>query len=113
MIMQELKVPPFGGRVTDIDSENFFCKVITAKEGLFQGMTTIVVDQNNEPCAKLHYTERLSKSYRQRLHTTISQIIDTSGDDGMSLGCAIEKAIRVLKKKDFLELDVNLLGCLR
>ena len=109
MIMQELKVPPCGGRVTDIDSENFFCKVITAKEGLFQGMT----NQNNEPCAKLHYIERLSKSYRQRLHTTISQIIDTSGDDGMSLGCAIEEAIRVLKKKDFLEFDVNLLGCLR
>jgi hypothetical protein len=28
----------------------------------------------------------------------------------MTLGCAIEEEITVLKKKDFLELDVNLVG---
>jgi len=38
------------------------------KEGLFQGITTIVVAQNNEPYAKLYYAEYLSKSYMQQFH---------------------------------------------
>ena len=40
MILQERNVPPFGGRVTDIDNKTFLCVVTTAKNSLFEGLST-------------------------------------------------------------------------
>jgi|GEM_PF-1457548 hypothetical protein len=111
MIIQERKAL-FGGRTTDIDTEKFICVVTTAKESLMEGLSTIIWSHSvNGECAKLLYNDFLSKASRQRLHHNICQIIDSEGESGTDLGCAIDEAIKELEKKDFLMTSVNLLGC--
>jgi hypothetical protein len=107
MILQERNVPPFGGRVTDIDNKTFLCVVTTAKNSLFEGLSTIVHHHSYGEVAKLFYNDRLSKSYRQRLHSNVCQIIDTGGEAGKSLGDSIQDAIDALKSKDLLEFETN------
>jgi len=111
MIVQERKAL-FGGRVTDIDTDNFVCVITTAKDSLMGGLSTLVWSHSvGGMCAKIEYHDFLSKQMRQRFHHVVSQVIDKSGDKGMSLGCAIDKAISELKNKDFVKSSINSLGC--
>ena len=107
MILQERNVPPFGGRVTDIDNHSFVCVVTTAKNSLFEGLSTIVHHHKYGEVAKLIYNDSLSKSFRQKLHTDVSKIIDLAGESGMSLGNSIQEAIDALNNKDLLEFESN------
>jgi hypothetical protein len=109
MILQERNVPPFGGRVTDIDNKTFLCVVTTAKSSLFGGLSTLVHSHSDGGmCAQLEYNDHLSKSYRQQLHTTVCEIIDSAGENGETLGSAVQAAINKLQEKDFLKGETNL-----
>ena len=95
MILQERNVPPFGGRVTDIDNKTFLCVVTTAKSSLFGGLSTLVHSHSDGGiCAQLEYNDHLSKSYRQQLHTTVCEIIDFAGENGETLGSAVQAAFK-------------------
>lgn len=108
MILQERNVPPFGGRVTDIDNITFLCVVTTAKSSLFAGLSTLVHSHSDGGiCAQLEYNDHLSKSYRQQLHTSICEIIDSCGEEGQTLGFAVQAAINKLKEKDLLKSENN------
>ncbi|MBT3737916.1 MAG: hypothetical protein HOG33_02350 [Candidatus Marinimicrobia bacterium] len=108
MILQERNVPPFGGRVTDIDNITFLCVVTTAKSSLFGGLSTLVHNHSDGGiCAQLEYNDHLSKSYRQQLHTSICEIIDSCGEKGQTLGFAVQTAINKLKEKDLLKSENN------
>ena len=109
MILQERNVPPFGGRVTDIDNKTFMCVVTTAKNSLFEGLSTIVFSHaDGGMCAKLEYNDFLSKKLRQQLHTTVCEIIDAAGENGETLGSAVQASINKLQEKDFLKGETNL-----
>ena len=109
MILQERNVPPFGGRVTDIENKTFLCVVTTAKSSLFGGLSTLVHSHSDGGmCAQLEYNDHLSKSYRQQLHTTVCEIIDSAGENGETLGSAVQAAINKLQEKDFLKGETNL-----
>ena len=108
MILQERNVPPFGGRVTDIDNKTFLCVVTTAKSSLFGGLSTVVHSHSaGGMCAQLEYNDHLSKSYRQQLHTNVCKIIDSCGDNGYNLGSAVQSAIDKLNEKDLLKSENN------
>ena len=108
MILQERNVPPFGGRVTDINNKTFICVVTTAKSSLFGGLSTLVHSHSDGGiCAQLDYNDHLSKSYRQQLHTSICEIIDSYGEEGNTLGSAVQTAINKLMEKDLLKSKNN------
>jgi len=108
MILQERNVPPFGGRVTDIDNKTFLCVVTTAKSSLFGGLSTVVHSHSaGGMCAQLEYNDHLSKSYRQQLHTNVCKIIDSCGENGYNLGSAVQSAIEKLNEKDLLKSENN------
>ena len=108
MILQERNVPPFGGRVTDIDNKTFLCVVTTAKSSLFGGLSTLVHSHSDGGiCAQLEYNDHLSKSYRQQMHTNICEIIDSCGENGDTLGSAVQSAINKLNEKDLLKSENN------
>jgi len=108
MILQERNVPPFGGRVTDIDNKTFLCVVTTAKSSLFGGLSTLIHSHSDGGiCAQLEYNDHLSKSYRQQLHTSICEIIDSCGENGDTLGSAVQTAINKFMEKDLLKSQSN------
>ena len=101
----ERNVPPFGGRVTDIDNKTFMCVVTTAKNSFRGGLSTIfhsVGHGQSVQLAKLMYKETLSKTDRQKLHTYVCEIMDSEGRNGETFKSAFSTVIDKLKTQDLL-----------
>lgn len=94
---------PFGARVTDIQTPQFNCVITTAKESIFQGLSTMVVlvDSNRSPVpvAKIIYQNSVPKKDRQMLHHEISESINKHGEDGYHIAEAIHMVFAEMKLK--------------
>ena len=110
MILHEASVP-FGGRVTDIATDEFTCVVSTAKEGLFKGLSTMVADvqaEGGRPCAKIVYARSTRKSDRLQYHEFLVGVLDDAGEQGFSLREAIDGVITELKSRGVVTEAMNL-----
>ena len=101
MISQERNAP-FGGKVTDIENKTFVCIVTTAKNSLFEGLSTIIHLTHYPEIAKFIYRETLSKSDRQQLHSLVCETIDSAGENGETIKSAISTVIEKLKAQNLL-----------
>jgi hypothetical protein len=85
----------FGAKVSIIYSEGFTCTVSTAKGGVFSGLEVIIIDglPFGRKCAKILYSEIMSKRERQNYHEIISKSLEMLGDEKMDLHRAIDAVI--------------------
>jgi TPR repeat protein len=90
----------FGSKVARIHNKSFQCCVSTAKEGLFQKLSTIILEPKLgntvgagaaglRLCGKIIYPPALRKSDRLQLHDTLAKTLDASGEEG----CTLEEAL--------------------
>ncbi len=110
MILHEASAP-FGGKVTDIVTQEFKCVVTTAKEGIFKGLSTMVAEVQGgqgRPCAKIIYAASTRKKDRLQFHTAIVVGIDEAGDNGLSLREAIDSVVTELKSRGAVSEAINL-----
>ena len=85
----------FGSKVSIVYAEGFTCSVSTAKAGVFSGLEVIIIDglPFGRKCAKISYSEIMSKQERQNYHDVISQTLQILGDEMMDLHAAIDVVI--------------------
>ena len=110
MILQEASVP-FGGKVTDIVTDEFKCVVSTAKEGVFKGLSTMVAEvQGGEgrPCAKIIYAGSTRKWERLQFHDILVAGIDEAGENGFPLRDAIDSVVTELKSRGVVTEAISL-----
>jgi len=114
MIISNKKNPL--GKVAIIHSPLFKCTISTAKESLFKKPSTIIFngDYNEDKsktlnCAKLIYTFSLSSSNRYKIHDGLTDEIDNLGENGTTLGDAIQLCFNSLKAKGLVIEAINLL----
>lgn len=104
----------FGLVVTRIHTASFNCVISTAKEGLFEGLSTIVFEGDNfcdgyqRACGKIIYSSALRKSDVQDLHNHIVCSIDSLGESGHSLSKAFDTTVSSLKKQGLVAEVINL-----
>jgi len=112
MIIQETTTP-FGGRLTDIKTPQFVCVVTTAKEGIFQGLSTmvvLVVNSDAIPVAKILYNSYVSKGDRYMLHGEVCKSINKHGEDGYDITEATHMLLTEMTlKKEVKECQKNIL----
>jgi hypothetical protein len=63
---------------------------------------------NSRPCGKLIYSSALLKRDIQSLHVNICQAIDKAGENGSSLGEAVEGVFTWLREKGLVSEVINL-----
>lgn len=111
MILHE-GTAPFGGLVTDIINDKFKCVVTTAKEGIFKGLSTMIIEVDDfigtRPCAKIIYSNTLHKEDRKRFHRIISIGIDEAGENGATLFTSLQVVIGNLKDRGVVSEFINL-----
>ena len=96
----------FGGRVTTIYTDSFYVTLVTAKEGIFKGLSTMICEGSglgSVPCGKLIYLESTSKADRQSFHYEAIELLDEMGDNGDSLSFAIDAIIDSFGKREIIE----------
>ncbi|MHA1942307.1 MAG: hypothetical protein ACXACY_25420 [Candidatus Hodarchaeales archaeon] len=110
MIISENK-GPFGAKVSIVSNDLFTATISTAKEGLFKGLSTMVIDgryPSGRPCAKITYTQSSRKKDRIQFHNLVVAGIDGGGDEGKELGECIQLVINYLKDKGVITEGINL-----
>lgn len=110
MILHEASVP-FGGKVTDIVTDEFKCVVSTAKEGVLEGLSTMVAEVQaggGRPCAKIIYARSTRKADRLQFHEALVAGIDEAGENGFPLREAIESVVTDLKSRGVVTEAINL-----
>ncbi len=90
----------FGGRVTHVSTENEHCNVVTAKEGRFKGLSTIIVS-NGMPIVTILYEDKLSKKERQTKHNYICIYLKKQFDKNK-----LTTSIANLKQHILVDLDI-------
>jgi hypothetical protein len=105
----------FGSKVATIHTTAFKCVISTAKEGFFKRQSTIIIKgdrvqdkANARPCAKVIYTPSLKSSDRLSLHDGLANQIDELGEQGLSLGTAIDLCFKELKQRGIVAETINL-----
>ena len=104
---------PFGSKATTIHTDSYTYMVSTAKEGLFKPQSTMVIEMPKgqldprRPVAKVIYTPSLRASDRLQMHDVISNALNHSGNDGVSLGEAIDFFFGLLKKRGVVAEAIN------
>ena len=109
MILHEASVP-FGGKVTDIVTEEFTCVVSTAKEGVFKGLSTMVAEVQGgqgRPCAKIIYAGSTRKRDRLQFHEVLVGGLDEAGENGVPLREAIDSVVTELKSRGVVTQAIN------
>ncbi|MEA3189150.1 MAG: hypothetical protein QOD99_2980 [Chthoniobacter sp.] len=84
---------PFGGRMTTVYGRSFECWVSTAKEGILEPLSTMLLEAlegpsgpYRRPCAKIIYTQSLSSADRLNMHEFIVRVMDQEGEAGAEFG---------------------------
>jgi TPR repeat protein len=109
----------FGSKVAIIHNKSFQCCVSTAKEGLFQKQSTIVLEPKIGStvgagaaglrlCGKVIYSPTLRKSDRLQFHDVIAKTLDAAGEEGCTLEEALEQIFTDLKRRGIAVGTVNL-----
>ena len=100
----------FGSKVARIQNKSFQCCVSTAKEGLFQKHSTIILEPKIgntvgagaaelRPCGKVIYPPALRGSDRLQFHDVVVKTLDELGDEGCTLEEALEQIFADLKRR--------------
>jgi hypothetical protein len=108
----------FGSQVARIHNKSFQCCVSTAKEGLFQKQSTIILEPKIgstvgagaaglRPCGKVIYSPTLRTSDRFQLHDAIVKTLDALGEEGCTLEEALEQTFADLKRRDIAVTTMN------
>jgi hypothetical protein len=109
----------FGSKVAGIHNKSFQCCVSTAKEGLFQKQSTIILEPKIgnpvgspaaglRPCGKVIYSPTLRTSDRFQFHDVIAKTLDELGEEGCSLGEALAQIFADLKRRGIAVETMNL-----
>ncbi len=101
----------FGGRITEIITAGFHATVSTAKEGFFEGLSTIVIEGaglRGRQCAKIIYVPHTSKSNRQLFHDLIVGELDEKGMDGYDLFAALQSIKQLFEERGIIIEFINL-----
>jgi hypothetical protein len=109
----------FGSKAAGIHNKSFQCCVSTAKEGLFQKQSTIILEPKTgntidagaaglRPCGKVVYSPTLRKSDRFKLHDAIIKTLDALGEEGCTLEEALEQIFADLKRRGIAVETMNL-----
>lgn len=109
----------FGSKVARIHNNSFQCCVSTAKEGLFQKQSTIILEPKTgntvaagaagfRACGKVIYSPSLRKSDRFQVHDVVAKMLDAFGDEGCTLRGALEQIFAELKGRGLAVETLNL-----
>jgi hypothetical protein len=105
---------PFGSRIAVLSTPCFNCRISTAKEGVFKGQSTMVLDLagGDSPTigravAKLVYSDALRSADRLQMHDAICESIDAAGRR-VSLGQAIQEVATAFKMRGILTDVINI-----
>ena len=101
----------FGARITEITTPGFHATVSTAKEGFFQGLSTIIIDGaglRGRQCAKIIYVPHVGKSDRQQFHDLIVAALDEKGMEGFDLVAALKSVEQFLEEKGVISEFITL-----
>lgn len=109
----------FGSKVAGIHNKSFQCCVSTAKEGLFQKQSTIILEPktgNNigagaaglRLCGKVIYSSSLRTNDRFQFHDAIAKTLDEFGEEGCTLEEALEQILADLKRRGIAVETLNL-----
>ena len=99
----------FGSRVSVIKTDSFICTVCTAKEGLFKGLSTVIVegDHFGRICAKILCSTGLRKADRQAMHQLISESLDKLGNENLELRDALDTVVSELRSRGAIHQAYN------
>jgi TPR repeat protein len=106
-------------KVATIQNKSFQCCVSTAKEGLFQKQSTIILEpkigntigagpEGLRPCGKVIYSTSLRKGDRFQFHDGITKTLDALGEEGCTLEEALETIYTDLKRRGIAMETINL-----
>jgi TPR repeat protein len=109
----------FGSKVARIHNKSFQCCVSTAKEGLFQKQSTMILEPKIgntvgaaaaglRLCGKVIYSPTLRKSDRFQSHDAIAKTLDALGEEGCTLEEALERIFTDLKRRGIAVETLNL-----
>ncbi len=109
----------FVSKAAIIHNKSFQCHVSTAKEGLFQKLSTIIFEPRIgntvgagaagfRPCGKVIYSPTLRKNDRLQLHDVIAKTLDAFGEEGCTLEEALEQIFADLKRRGIAVETINL-----
>lgn len=103
----------FGSRVTAISGPNGAYVISTAKEGFFQGLSTMVYECTLEPLkaqrgvAKIAYSKLVSKNDRYTLHDGIVEKLNLAIENEIEVSTALDAFLPPLKDKGVVADFVN------
>lgn len=104
----------FGSRVTAISGPNGAYVISTAKEGIFQGLSTMIHECTLEPLtaqrgvAKIIYSKLVSKNDRYTLHEGIVEKLNLAIENEIDVSVALDAFLPALKNKGLVADFVNL-----
>jgi Sel1 repeat len=109
----------FGSKVAGIHNKSFQCCVSTAKEGLFQKPSTIILEPKTgntvgagtaglRPCGKVIYSPTLRTSDRFQFHDVVAKTLDELGEESCTLEEALEQIFADLKRRGIAVETINL-----
>lgn len=104
-----------GGKSTTIQTNEFKCRIVTAKEGLFQKQSTMII-LLDEPVSgirhrvigKIIYSPSLRSKDRLAMHDVVVNGLDVLGGSQIHLKEAIEEVFHELKKRGIIAEAINL-----
>lgn len=104
----------FGAKAATIHTDAFKCMVSTAKEGVFESQSTVIIEgdmvndrANCRACGKIIYASSLRSSDRLQFHDIIAKMLDTLGTNGVSLCEALQEVFEELKGRDVATETIN------
>ncbi len=104
----------FGAKCGTIHTDTFKCVVSTAKEGLLEKQSTMLLEgdmiqdrANCMPCGKITYTSSLGSSDRLELHDNICKRLDELGENGLTLRETLDRIIEELEEQGVVNEAVN------
>lgn len=109
-----VKEGSFGSRVTAISGPNGSLVISTAKEGIFQGLSTMVHECTLEPLivqrgiVKIIYSKLVNKNDRYTLHEGIVEKLNLALENEIDVSTALDAFLPPLKNKGVVADFVNL-----
>jgi hypothetical protein len=109
----------FGSKVARIHNKSFQCCVSTAKQGLFQKQSTVILEPKIgntvgagaaelRPCGKVIYSPTLRTSDRFQFHDVIAKTLDELGEEVCTLEQALGQIFADLKRRGIAVETMNL-----
>ena len=109
----------FASKVARIHNKSFQCCVSTAKEGLFEKQSTIILEPKIgntvgaaaaglRICGKVIYSPSLRKNDRFQIHDALATALDALGEQGCPLEEAQQQIFADLKRRGIAVETLNL-----